>query len=315
METDGYTVDQVLQVFFSIMLTGMGIGVVWAMTPDATRGRIAAARAFAVIDRASAIDPSSDRGRRGADASGCVAFRGVRFHYPSRPDVQVLRGLDLVVEAGTTVALVGGSGCGKSTTMQLLERFYDPQGGSVALGGVDVRELSVPWLRSQIGLVGQEPVLFNMSIADNIAYGKFGDVTREEVVEAAKMANAHGFIAAFPDGYDTSVGEGGGSLSGGQKQRIAIARAIIKDPAVLLLDEATSALDTESERVVQAALDRLLRLKRRTTIVIAHRLSTVRNADAICVLDRGRVVERGTHAELVALGGQYHYLSTCQDVA
>ena len=243
-----------------------------------------------------------------------MTFAGVRFHYPSRPDVQVLRGLDLVVPDGATVALVGASGCGKSTTIQLLERFYDATAGTVTLGGVDVRDLNVGWLRARIGLVGQEPTLFNMSIADNIAYGARGEATREEVIEAARMANAHDFIAAFPDGYDTGVGEGGAQLSGGQKQRIAIARAIIKDPDVLLLDEATSALDTESERIVQAALDRLLSLKKRTTIVIAHRLSTIRGADCICVLDKGRVVERGTHDELIALRGRYHHLKMCQSI-
>ena len=202
--------------------------------------------------------------------------------------------------------MVGSSGSGKSTAIQLVERFYDPDSGMVTLDGVDLRELNVKWLRQQIGLVGQEPVLFSGTIAENIAYGKPG-ATREDVENSARMANAFDFIQEFPDKFDTDVGEKGGKLSGGQKQRIAIARAMIKNPAVLLLDEATSALDTTSERVVQEALDELLTKFKRTTIVIAHRLSTIRNADKIAVVDKGRIVEEGTHDELMAIGEEGRY--------
>lgn len=207
------------------------------------------------------------------------------------------------------MALVGGSGSGKSTAVQLVERFYDPDRGSVLLDGTDLKDLDVKWLRQQIGLVSQEPILFSGTIADNIRLGKPGSSTFEEVQDAAKKANAHDFIMKFPKGYDTDVGTGGGKLSGGQKQRVAIARAIIKDPAILLLDEATSALDNESERVVQKALDDLLVAHKRTTLVIAHRLTTIQNADKIVVLQRGDVVESGTHAELMAKGGEYFKLS------
>ena len=219
-------------------------------------------------------------------------------------------GYSLEIAAGTTVALVGSSGSGKSTAIQLVERFYDPDSGVVTLDGVDLRQLNVRWLRQQIGLVGQEPVLFSGTIAENIAYGKPGS-TREDVEAAAKMANAFDFIQEFPSKFETDVGEKGGQLSGGQKQRIAIARAMIKNPAVLLLDEATSALDSESERIVQGALDDLLAKYKRTTIVIAHRLSTIRNADKIAVVDKGKIVEEGTHDELMAIGeeGRYYKLN------
>jgi len=222
----------------------------------------------------------------------------------------VCNGYNLEIAAGTTVALVGASGSGKSTAIQLVERFYDPDSGSVTLDGVDLKKLNVRWLRQQIGLVGQEPVLFAGTISENIANGKPGS-TRAEVEAAAKMANAFDFIQEFAAKFDTDVGEKGGQLSGGQKQRIAIARAIIKNPSVLLLDEATSALDTESERIVQAALDNLRVTQRRTTIVIAHRLSTIRNADKIAVVDKGKIVEEGTHDELLDKGpeGRYYNLN------
>jgi ATP-binding cassette, subfamily B (MDR/TAP), member 1 len=200
-----------------------------------------------------------------------------------------------------TVALVGESGSGKSTIIALLERFYDPDSGRISLDGVEIKSLRVSWLRDQMGLVGQEPVLFNDTIRANITYGKHGGATEEEVVAVAKAANAHEFISGLPQGYDTMVGEKGIQLSGGQKQRVAIARAIVKDPRILLLDEATSALDAESERVVQDALDRVM--VSRTTLVVAHRLSTIKGADVIAVLREGKIVERGRHEALMRISG------------
>ena len=218
-------------------------------------------------------------------------------------------GFNLKVEVGKTYALVGPSGCGKSTVVQLLQRFYDPNGGVVLVGGKDVRSLNVKWLRQHIGVVSQEPVLFDTTIAENILYGKEG-ATIEEMKDAAKNANAHDFISKLPNGYDTFVGEGGTQLSGGQKQRIAIARALIRDPKILLLDEATSALDTESESIVQQALDNAR--TGRTAIVIAHRLSTIQNADVIASIESGKVFEKGTHLELMDKEGLYHELVTAQ---
>ena len=242
--------------------------------------------------------------------TGKIELKNVTFTYPSRRDHRVYNDLSLTIEAGSTVALVGASGCGKSTLVSLLERFYDVDSGSVLLDGEDIRSLSVSWLRQQIGLVSQEPVLFSGSIADNIRYGK-PDASIEEVERAAKQANAHIFITGFSEGYETQVGERGVQLSGGQKQRIAIARAIVRNPRILILDEATSALDTASEAVVQAALDELVKQRSRTTIIIAHRLSTIRNADKIIVLERGKMVEQGTHNELIALSeGYYNKLNT-----
>jgi ATP-binding cassette subfamily B (MDR/TAP) protein 1 len=195
--------------------------------------------------------------------------------------------------------LVGESGSGKSTVISLLERFYDPDSGRVLLDGVDIKNFRLSWLRQQMGLVGQEPILFNESIRANIAYGKEGDATEDEIIAAANAANAHSFISSLPNGYDTSVGERGTQLSGGQKQRIAIARAMLKNPKILLLDEATSALDAESERIVQEALDRVS--VNRTTVVVAHRLTTIRGADTIAVIKNGAVAEKGTHDVLMKI--------------
>lgn len=206
-----------------------------------------------------------------------------------------------------TVALVGESGSGKSTVISLLERFYDVDSGSILLDGVDITQLQIRWLRQKIGLVSQEPVLFNTSIKANIIYGRDDDVTETEIESAAKASNCHKFIVGLPEGFNTTVGERGVQLSGGQKQRVAIARAIVKDPRILLLDEATSALDAESEHVVQEALDRIM--VNRTTIVVAHRLSTIRNADVIAVVKNGSIVEQGKHDELMARqDGAYHAL-------
>jgi ATP-binding cassette subfamily B protein len=228
---------------------------------------------------------------------GEIEMRGIKFSYPSRPDALVLQDFSLKAEAGQRIALVGPSGAGKSTVVSLLFRFYEPTSGEILVDGRPANELPLSSLRNNLALVPQEVLLFGGTIRENIAYGRPG-ATEEEIIHAAKQANAEQFIVTLPDGYDTLVGERGAQLSGGQRQRIAIARAILADPAVLILDEATSSLDAESERLVQEALDKLM--ANRTSIIIAHRLSTVRRADQILVLSAGTVIERGTHDELVS---------------
>jgi ATP-binding cassette subfamily B protein len=240
---------------------------------------------------------------------GHVAFRDVTFRYPSRPEASALDGFTLDVAPGETVALVGPSGAGKTTVLSLLLRFYDPQGGTILLDGVDIARAAPEAVRGRIGLVPQDPVIFSATVADNIRYGR-PDARDDEVRAAAEAASAAGFIAALPDGFETHLGARGVTLSGGQRQRIAIARAILRDAPVLLLDEATSALDAESERAVQVALARLA--KGRTTLVVAHRLATVRAADRIVVMEAGRIVATGTHEALLAEGGLYARLAALQ---
>jgi ATP-binding cassette subfamily B protein len=245
-------------------------------------------------------------------AGSAVSFEGVSFHYPSRPGTPALRDFSLAVAPGETVALVGSSGAGKSTVFQLLLRYYDPQAGRIMLDGTSLAALSLDELRTRIGLVPQDAVIFSASALENIRYGR-PDASVEEVHAAARAAFADGFLKALPEGYDTFLGERGVRLSGGQRQRIAIARAILKNPPLLLLDEATSALDAESERMVQAALESAM--AGRTTLVIAHRLATVQKADRIVVLDHGGIVEQGTHATLVAQNGVYARLAALQFAA
>lgn len=268
------------------------------------RGISSGARVFEYLAIKPAIPNTGGGGRIPNDSlTGRVDFMNISFSYPTRPGHLILNKFNLTLPPCKTVAIVGESGGGKSTVASLLERFYDPTNGVIMLDGLDIRTLDLPWLRGQvIGFINQEPVLFGSSIIENIRFG-MPQATDAEVITAAKQANAHGFITAFPDGYNTIVGERGVTLSGGQKQRIAIARALIKNPSILVLDEATSALDAESERVVQEALDRATR--GRTVLIIAHRLSTIQGADLICVLSNGQIVEAGTHLELLSKGGIY----------
>lgn len=272
----------------------------------------AADRVFAVMDLENETD--RDRGRNElAPIRRALEFRHVTFQYEGS-ELPALSGIDLTVRAGEVVALVGSSGSGKTTLVSLVPRFYEPTGGAILIDGQDIRDCTLRSLRRQIGIVSQDTVLFDESVRYNIAYGR-EDATDEEIVEAARAAYAHDFIERLPEGYRTKIGENGVKLSGGERQRLAIARAILRNPPILILDEATSALDSESERVVQLALANLM--KNRTTLVIAHRLSTVQNADRILVLDRGRIVESGSHEELLRRGGLYQRLHAMQfqDVA
>jgi len=298
--------ETIFGLFVSVFST-FGMANAQIGMTDAQVAAKAVLSTFGFLDQPVVIDGMDDqKGAKPDNLKGAIECVDVTFAYPSRPHIVVARNFNLSVAAGETVALVGQSGCGKSTTVMLLERFYDPQSGKVLLDGHDLTTLNVRFLRSKIGLVGQEPVLFQGSIFSNIAKGLHGGTpTTEQVEEAARLANAHDFISVLEKGYSTDVGERGGQLSGGQKQRVAIARAIIARPTVLLLDEATSALDNESEKIVQAALDELLATQKRTTIVIAHRLSTIRNADKICFIADGSVAEKGTHDALVEKRGLY----------
>ncbi|MCD7451660.1 ATP-binding cassette sub- B member 9 [Datura stramonium] len=289
--------SEVFKVFFALTMASIGLSVLSNLPSDLSKSKGAAASIFEILDSKPRIDSSSNEGITLDVIEGNIELQHISFKYPTRPDMQIFRDLSLSIPAGKTVALVGESGSGKSTVISLLERFYDPDQGYIYLDSVEIRKLNLRWLRQQMGLVGQEPILFNETISSNIAYGRQGEVTEEEIVSAAKASNAHNFISSLPNGYNTTVGERGVQLSGGQKQRIAIARAILKDPKILMLDEATSALDTESECVVQEALDRVM--VNRTTVVIAHRLTTIKNADVIAVVKNGVVVEKGEHDVLM----------------
>ncbi|XP_017280598.1 ATP-binding cassette, sub-family B (MDR/TAP), member 4 [Kryptolebias marmoratus] len=304
-------VEAVFLVISAVLFGAMALGEANSFAPNYAKAKMSASHLLMLLNKEPAIDNLSEAGESPDKFDGNVSFKDVKFNYPSRPDVPILQGLKLKVKKGETLALVGSSGCGKSTTIQLLERFYDPREGTVTMDGVDIKELNIHWLRAQIGIVSQEPVLFDCTLAENIAYGDNSrTVTMEEIQAAAKAANIHNFIDQLPQKYDTQAGDKGTQLSGGQKQRIAIARAILRNPKVLLLDEATSALDTESEKVVQDALDQAS--KGRTCIIVAHRLSTIRNADRIAVFQGGVVVEQGTHQQLLAKKGVYHMLVTTQ---
>ncbi|XP_011799556.1 PREDICTED: ATP-binding cassette sub-family B member 5 [Colobus angolensis palliatus] len=297
----------------AIAYGAMAIGETLVLAPEYSKAKSGAAHLFALLEKKPTIDSHSQEGKKPDTCEGNLEFREVSFFYPCRPDVFILRGLSLSIQQGKTVAFVGSSGCGKSTSLQLLQRFYDPVQGQVLFDGVDAKELNVQWLRSQIAIVSQEPVLFNCSIAENIAYGDNSRVVPlDEIKEAANAANIHSFIEGLPEKYNTQVGLKGTQLSGGQKQRLAIARALLQKPKILLLDEATSALDNESEKVVQHALDKAR--TGRTCLVVTHRLSAIQNADLIVVLHNGKIKEQGTHQELLRNRDIYFKLVNAQSV-
>ncbi|XP_045813310.1 ABC transporter B family member 21-like isoform X3 [Trifolium pratense] len=297
------SISEVFQVFFSLNMAAVAISQSGFMAPGASKAKSSAASILAILDQKSKIDTSDESGMTLEDVKGEIEFHNVAFKYPTRPDVHIFKNLSLTIHSGQTVALVGESGSGKSTVISLLQRFYDPDSGQIKLDGTEIQKLQLKWFRQQMGLVSQEPVLFNDTIRANIAYGKGGNATEAEIIAAAELANAHKFISSLQQGYDTIVGERGTQLSGGQKQRVAIARAVVNGPRILLLDEATSALDAESEKVVQDALDRV-RVDR-TTIVVAHRLSTIKGANSIAVVKNGVIEEKGKHDTLLNKGGTY----------
>jgi ATP-binding cassette subfamily B protein len=309
VRADLMTVGELVQfVIYAVMVAGAvgALSEIWGELQRAAGASERLAELLAVED--SVTDPARPQPLP-RPVEGRVSFEGVRFEYPSRPGQQALAGVSFEVAPGETVALVGPSGAGKTTVLQLLLRFYDPQAGTVRLDGVDLREMARSDFRRAIALVPQDPVIFAASARENIRFGR-PDATDAEVEAAARTAAAHGFLSALPQGYDTEVGERGVMLSGGQRQRIALARAILRDAPVLLLDEATSALDAESEAAVQRAVEALAR--DRTTIVVAHRLATVKKADRILVFEGGRIVAEGAHDALVAEGGLYSRLARLQ---
>jgi ABC-type multidrug transport system fused ATPase/permease subunit len=297
--------EQMFQSLFCIMFGVFGAAMAATFMPNAMAGQVAAYETFRVIDRKSQIDPVTPTGEHCDLGDGSITFDNITFLYPHRPELLVLDSLNINIPSGSAVALVGPSGCGKSTVIQLLQRFYDPTSGDVKVGGVSLSKFDVSWWRRQVGFVGQEPVLFDISLEDNVKYGK-PEATREEIEAVAKLANMD-FVSNGKMSWEDSVGTRGGKLSGGQKQRCAIARALIRNPAFLLLDEATSALDSASERVVQSALENAK--QGRTTIAIAHRLSTIQDSDIIFVLKGGHVAESGKHEQLLESKGIYWNLA------
>jgi len=315
---EGFGMDEVFAAFFGVFLGGMGLGTIFTVVPDVIGGLTAIQGLYAIIDRVPKIrQPEGGASPIKMRISGQITFENVSFAYPTRPELYVLHDINMEIKPGQIVALVGPSGCGKSTTVSLIERFYDldQECGKIMAEGIPIWNLDIEDWRNQIGYVGQEPVLFDGSITENILLGTDGRCSEQDAINAAKEANAHGFIEEFPQKYNTKVGEGGSALSGGQKQRIAIARALVRKPQILLLDEATSALDTESERVVQAALDKILSEGTRTCIVIAHRLSTITNADMIFVFKDGRIIQQGGYQELANdKKGVFYAMLKAQDV-
>ncbi|KAM0338466.1 hypothetical protein ACHAPU_011319 [Fusarium lateritium] len=308
-----YTMFQFFLCFMAIIFGAQSAGTIFSFAPDMGKAHHSAGELKKLFDRQPMVDTWSESGKRLEQVEGVLEFRDVHFRYPTRPEQPVLRGLNLTVRPGQYIALVGASGCGKSTTIALLERFYDPLSGGVYIDGHEISTLNINDYRSHIALVSQEPTLYQGTIKENILLGTPRDNVPDSDIEfACREANIHDFIVSLPDGFNTIVGSKGALLSGGQKQRIAIARALIRDPKILLLDEATSALDSESEHVVQAALDKAA--KGRTTIAVAHRLSTIQKADIIYVFDQGRITEQGTHSELMKKNGRYAELVNLQSL-
>lgn len=308
-----YTMEQFFICFSAIIFGAQSAGTIFSFAPDMGKAKQAANELKILFDRKPAIDSWSTDGARLDHVNGTIEFRDVHFRYPTRPEQPVLRGLNLTVKPGQYIALVGASGCGKSTTIALTERFYDPLSGGIFVDGKDISSYNINDYRGFLALVSQEPTLYQGSIRENILLGADReDVPEEAIIQACKDANIYEFIVSLPDGFATIVGSKGSMLSGGQKQRIAIARALLRDPKILLLDEATSALDSESEKVVQAALDAAA--QGRTTIAVAHRLSTIQKADIIYVFDQGRIVEQGTHDHLLRVRGKYYELVNLQSL-
>lgn len=315
--------SDIFRCLFALVFAGMSAGQSAGLAPDYGKAVLAARRIFKLFGTESNIDPESEEGVK-PEIVGNVEFTDVQFSYPTRSDLLVLKGLKTSVESGKTLALVGQSGCGKSTCISLIERFYNASAGNVLIDGVEIEKINLKWLRANVGLVQQEPVLFDTTIKNNILYGLDDGIdesgksnkvaaqkySQHEIEAALREANAFDFVMDLPEKLETRCGKKGSQLSGGQKQRIAIARALIRKPKILLLDEATSALDTESEKIVQDALDKAR--KGRTCILIAHRLSTVINADIIAVVDNGVIVESGKHQDLIDKRGAYFNLIKSQ---
>ena len=304
-----YSADKITAVFYSILMGALQLSQAAPNIEAIGVAKGAAGPIFSIIDRKSKIDPFSKEGKKLPELKGTIEFKNVSFAYPTRPDDDICKNLSIKFENGKTTAIVGPSGMGKSTVVQLIERFYDPQKGSITVDGVPLADLNVGWWRDSIGVVEQEPPLFNTTIHENIKYGK-PDATDEEIFAAAKAANAYNFIMDLPQNFQTNVGDRGNQLSVGQKQRVAVARALIRNPKILLFDQATSALDTESEAIVLNGISKYR--AGRTTIIIAHRLSTIKAADVINGMQHGAVVETGDHDELMKKTGVYFSLVTLQ---